>query len=51
MFDNYDRNGPLVFVAEYAAANAGGLPAGLLANSIGQAAFMTGMERNSGSST
>jgi alpha-L-arabinofuranosidase len=48
MFDSYDRSGPMVFVGEYAAtANAGGLPTGLLANSIGEAAFMTGMERNS----
>ena len=48
MFDSYDRSGPLVFVGEYAAtANAGGLPTGLLGNSIGEAAFMTGMERNS----
>ena len=48
MFDSYDCSGPLVFVGEYAAtANAGALPAGLLGNSIGEAAFMTGMERNS----
>jgi len=48
MFDSYDRGGPLVFVGEYAAtANAGGLPTGLLGNSIGEAAFMTGLERNS----
>jgi alpha-L-arabinofuranosidase len=48
MFDSYDRSGPQVFVGEYAAtANAGGLPTGLLGNSIGEAAFMTGMERNS----
>ena len=38
----------MVFVGEYAAtANAGSLPTGLLGNSIGEAAFMTGMERNS----
>jgi alpha-N-arabinofuranosidase len=37
-----------VFVGEYAAtAGAGGLPTGLPSNSIGEAAFMTGMERNS----
>jgi len=48
MYDSYDRSGPQVFVGEYAAtANAGGLPTGLLGNSIGEAAFMTGMERNS----
>jgi len=47
-YDGYDRNGPKVFVGEYAAtANAGGLPTGLLGNSIGEAAFMTGLERNS----
>jgi alpha-L-arabinofuranosidase len=47
-YDGYDRSGPLIFVGEYAAtANAGGLPTGLLGNSIGEAAFMTGMERNS----
>lgn len=47
-YDSYDRNGPMVFVGEYSAtAGAGGLPTGLLGNSIGEAAFMTGMERNS----
>lgn len=48
LFDGYDRSGPLVFVGEYSAiASAGGLPTGLLGNSIGEAAFMTGLERNS----
>jgi alpha-L-arabinofuranosidase len=48
MFDSYDRNGPLIFVGEYAGtANAGSLPTGFLGNSLGEAAFMTGMERNS----
>jgi alpha-L-arabinofuranosidase len=48
MFDNYDRGGPKIFVGEYAAtASAGSLPTGLLGNSIGEAAFMTGLERNS----
>ena len=48
MYDSYDRSGPLVFVGEYSAtANAGDRPAGLLGNSIGEAAFMTGLERNS----
>lgn len=47
-YDSYDRSGPMVFVGEYSAtANAGSLPTGLLGNSIGEAAFMTGMERNS----
>ena len=48
MFDSYDRSGPQIFVGEYAGtANAGGLPTGFLGNSLGEAAFMTGMERNS----
>ena len=48
MFDSYDRSGPKIFVGEYAAtADAGSLPTGLLGNSIGEAAFMTGLERNS----
>jgi alpha-L-arabinofuranosidase len=48
MFDSYDRSGPRIFVGEYAGtANAGGLPTGFLGNSLGEAAFMTGMERNS----
>jgi alpha-L-arabinofuranosidase len=48
MFDSYSRGGPLIFVGEYSAtANAGSLPAGLLGNSVGEAAFMTGLERNS----
>lgn len=48
MFDSYDRGGPQIFVGEYAGtANAGSLPTGFLGNSLGEAAFMTGMERNS----
>jgi alpha-L-arabinofuranosidase len=48
MFDSYSRGGPLIFVGEYSAtANAGALPTGLLGNSVGEAAFMTGLERNS----
>lgn len=48
MFDSYDRTGPKIFVGEYAGtANAGSLPTGFLGNSLGEAAFMTGMERNS----
>jgi len=48
MFDSYSRSGPLIFVGEYSAtANAGSLPTGLLGNSVGEAAFMTGLERNS----
>ncbi|NUR59080.1 MAG: alpha-L-arabinofuranosidase [Catenulispora sp.] len=48
MFDSYDRTGPRIFVGEYAGtANAGGLATGFLGNSLGEAAFMTGLERNS----
>jgi alpha-L-arabinofuranosidase len=47
-YDGYDRNGPKVFVGEYAVtANAGNRPTGYLGGSIGEAAFMTGLERNS----
>ena len=47
-YDSYSRSGPLIFVGEYSAtANAGLLPTGLLGNSVGEAAFMTGLERNS----
>jgi alpha-L-arabinofuranosidase len=47
-YDSYDRSGPQVFVGEYAAtANAGSLATGLLGNSVGEAAFLTGLERNS----
>jgi alpha-L-arabinofuranosidase len=47
-YDDYDRNGPKVFVGEYAVtAGAGNLPTGYLGGSIGEAAFMTGLERNS----
>jgi alpha-L-arabinofuranosidase len=44
-YDNYDRNGPKVFVGEYAVTSGTGL--GNLRGAIGEAAFMTGMERNS----
>ena len=48
LFDGQSRSGPQIFVGEYAAtAGAGSLPTGLLGNSIGEAAFMTGLERNS----
>lgn len=47
-FDSYSRSGPRIFVGEYAGtANAGSLPTGFLGNSIGEAAYMTGLERNS----
>jgi len=44
-FDNYDRNGPKIFVGEYAVTRNCGL--GNLRAAIGEAAFMTGLERNS----
>src|SRR5207249_4609176 len=44
-FDNYDRNGPKIFVGEYAVTQNTGL--GNLRGAIGEAAFMTGLERNS----
>jgi alpha-L-arabinofuranosidase len=48
LYDGYSRSAAQVFVGEYAGvAGAGGLPTGLLGNSIGEAAFMTGLERNS----
>ena len=44
-FDGYDRKGPKVFVGEYAATKRAGL--GNLRAAIGEAAYMTGLERNS----
>ncbi|MCX7824202.1 MAG: DUF1080 domain-containing protein, partial [Verrucomicrobiae bacterium] len=44
-YDTYDRKGPKVFVGEYAVTRDGGL--GNLRAAVGEAAFMTGMERNS----
>jgi alpha-L-arabinofuranosidase len=44
-FDKYDRNGPKIFVGEYAVTKECGL--GNLRGAIGEAAFMTGLERNS----
>ncbi|MEI2722691.1 MAG: alpha-L-arabinofuranosidase C-terminal domain-containing protein [Verrucomicrobiota bacterium] len=44
-YDSYDRNGPKVFVGEYAVTRSTGR--GNLRGAIGEAAFMTGMERNS----
>lgn len=47
-YDSYDRDGPKVFVGEYAVTEGTrDLPAGKLGGSIGEAAFMTGLERNS----
>jgi alpha-L-arabinofuranosidase len=39
-YDSYDRNGPKVFLGEYASRDA------KLYNSLAEAAFMTGLERN-----
>ncbi len=44
-YDSYSRAGPRVFVGEYAVTAGSG--AGNLAGALGEAAFMTGMERNS----
>jgi alpha-L-arabinofuranosidase len=44
-YDSYKRDGPKVFVGEYAVTSGAGL--GNLRGAIGEAAFMTGMERNS----
>ena len=40
-FDNYDRSGPKIFVGEYASYG------NTLYNALAEAAFMTGLERNS----
>jgi alpha-L-arabinofuranosidase len=44
-FDKYDRNGPKIFVGEYAVTRNCGQ--GNLRGALGEAAFMTGLERNS----
>ncbi len=44
-YDDYDRNGPSIFVGEYAVTSRAGN--GNLRGAIGEAAWMTGMERNS----
>lgn len=44
-YDSYDRKGPKIFVGEYAVTRNTGL--GNLRGAIGEAAFMTGLERNS----
>ncbi|MBX3096221.1 MAG: hypothetical protein KF812_05110 [Fimbriimonadaceae bacterium] len=43
-YDSYDRAGSQVYVGEYAVTRANGR--GSLAGALGEAAFMTGMERN-----
>jgi alpha-L-arabinofuranosidase len=45
-YDNYSRLGPKIFVGEYAVTSGFGTY-GNLAAALGEAAFMTGMERNS----
>ena len=44
LFDSVSRTGPKVIVGEFATTN--GTPTGTLANAVGEAAFLTGMERN-----
>jgi alpha-L-arabinofuranosidase len=44
-YDRYDRKGPKIFVGEYAVTQKAGL--GNLRAALGEAAFMTGLERNS----
>lgn len=44
-YDNYDRKGPKIYVGEYAVTSRNGGQGNLRA-AIGEAAFMTGMERN-----
>ncbi len=44
-YDSYSRSGPKIFVGEYAAISGAG--SGNLAGAISEAAWMTGMERNS----
>ena len=44
-YDKYDRTGPKIFVGEYAVTRNTGK--GNLRGAIGEAAFMTGLERNS----
>jgi alpha-L-arabinofuranosidase len=44
-YDNYDRKGPKIFIGEYACTR--NIGRGNLRGAIGEAAFMTGIERNS----
>lgn len=44
-YDSYDRKGPKIFIGEYAVTS--GTGNGNLRGAIGEAAWMTGMERNS----
>ena len=45
MYDSYDRQGPKIYIGEYAVTQGSGQ--GNLRAAIGEAAFMTGVERNS----
>lgn len=45
LYDKHDRKGPKVFIGEYAVTKDCGL--GNLRGALGEAAFMTGLERNS----
>src|SRR5439155_16720992 len=44
-YDSYDRKGPHIYVGEYAVTSPKNY--GTLRGAIGEAAYMTGMERNS----
>ncbi len=44
LFDSASRTGPKIIVGEYAATQ--GTPTGTLAGALGEAAFLTGLERN-----
>jgi alpha-L-arabinofuranosidase len=44
--DSYDRKGPKIYVGEFAATS-GGIGEGNLKAALGEAAYMTGLERNS----
>jgi alpha-L-arabinofuranosidase len=44
LFDTMSRVGPKILVGEYATTN--GTPTGTLGNAVGEAAFLTGVERN-----
>jgi len=45
LYNSYDRKGPKIYIGEFAVTRGNG--AGKLSAALGEAAFMTGMERNS----
>ena len=45
-YDNYDRAGTKIFVGEWATNNPRGGPTGHMAFALGDAAWLTGLERN-----